>query len=452
MPTYPYSNDIEVARLRVNSKNPRLPGEPATQRDAYAEMAEDQHGRLVTLARHIADHGLSPAQRFLVVADDDNEDEFVVLDGNRRLVALKALEHPEAFRSLVTDAELRQLKEAAGEYDPIVDVPCIVFESSDDADYWIELLHEGESGGAGHVNWSAQQKARFLARRGAKAQYVQVLDFVFDEGGLKGEALRRYQRGNFPVSTLKRILLTPEVRDRVGIEYRDGRVRTKFARPEVLKGLSRIANDIGSGLVKVGQVFKRGDRLRYIEGFGSDDLPNPKVESETATYLEEAPNKVTASTSTSKRSRERSRSSSRSHLIPRDFAATIAVKRINDIYLELKGRLRVDDTPNAVGVLLRVFLELSVDDFIDRHSVTVPSKDPNLTHKATAAADYMLANHMLTAKQLFGIREAVKNPEKGNLVTNLNALVHYRDFSVGPTDLKGLWDRVELFAAALWAN
>jgi hypothetical protein len=153
-----------------------------------------------------------------------------------------------------------------------------------------------------------------------------------------------------------------------------------------------------------------------------------------------------------KRARERSRSSSRSHLIPRDFAAEIAVKRINDIYLELKGRLRVDDTPNAAGVLLHVFLELSVDDFIERHAVSVPSKDPTLTHKVGAAADYMFANRMLTAKQLFGIREAVKNPEKGNLVTNLNALVHYRDFTVGPADLKGLWDRVELFAAALWAN
>jgi len=452
MPTYPYTNDIEVARLRVNSKNPRLPGEPATQRDAYAEMAEDQQGRLVALARHIAAHGLSPAQRFLVVADDDNEDEFVVLDGNRRLVALKALEHPEGFRGLATDTELRQLKEAAENYEPIVDVPCVVFDSADDADYWIELLHEGESGGAGHVNWSAQQKARFLARRGAKAQHVQVLDFVFDEGGLKGEALRRYQRGNFPVSTLKRVLLTPEVRERVGIEYRDGRVRTKFARSEVMKGLSRIANDIGSGVVKVGQVFKRGDRLRYVEGFGNSDLPDPKVESETATYLEEAPSKITPSTSTSKRARDRSRSSSRSHLIPRDFSTEIAVKRINDIYLELKGRLRVDDTPNAAGVLLRVFLELSVDDFIERHAVGIPSKDPTLTHKVGAAADYMLANRMLTSKQLFGIREAVKHPEKGNLVTNLNALVHYRDFTVGPADLKGLWDRIELFAATLWAN
>ena len=273
MPTYPFLADIEVARLRVNSKNPRLPGDPATQRDAMAEMVEDQRGRIVALATHIASHGLNPAQRFLVVADDDNEDEFVVLDGNRRLVALKALEHPDSLRGLLTDAELRQVKAAADGYLPISDVPCVVFESPDDADLWIELLHEGEGGGAGHVNWSAQQKARFLARRGAKPPHVQVLDFVAEQGALRGEALRRFQRGTYPVSTLKQILLTPEVRDRIGIEYRDGRVQTGHSRSGVLKGLGQIANDIGSGKVKVGDVFKRLDRLRYVELLPTSDLP-----------------------------------------------------------------------------------------------------------------------------------------------------------------------------------
>ena len=102
-------------------------------------------------------------------------------------------------------------------------------------------------------------------------------------------------------------------------------------------------------------------------------------------------------------------------------------------------------------MLLRVFIELSVDEFIERHNVAVPSKDPTLTHKVSAAADFMAANRMPTSKQLLGIREAVKNPEKGNLVTNLNALVHYRDFTVGPTDLKAVWDRVQAFVAALWS-
>jgi hypothetical protein len=451
VPTYPYLADIEVARLRVNSKNPRLPGEPATQRDAFAEMVDDQHGRIVALANHIVSYGLNPAQRFLVVADDNNEDEFVVLDGNRRLVALKALEHPESFRGLLTDPELRLLKGAADAYQPIVDVPCVVFESAEDADLWIELLHEGESGGVGHVNWSAQQKARFLARRGSKAPHVQVLDFVAEQGGLHGEALRRYQRGTYPVSTLKRILLTPEVRDRMGIEYRDGRVRTRHSRSEVLKGLGRIANDVGSGTIKVGDVFKRGDRLRYVEAIPASDVPDSKAESDAFSYLEDAPAKVARASTSSKRVSERARSSSRTHLIPRDFTASIPVPRINDIYLELKGRLRVDETPNAAGVLFRVFVELSVDDFIERNVVLVPSKEPTLTHKVTAAADFMAAKRMLTPKQLFGIREAVKNPEKGNLVTNLNALVHNRDFTVGPMDLKALWDRVGLFVAALWA-
>jgi hypothetical protein len=277
-----------------------------------------------------------------------------------------------------------------------------------------------------------------------------VLDFVAEQGGLRGEALRRYKRGTYPVSTLKRILLTPEVRDRVGIDYRDGRVRTRYSRSEVLKGIGRIANEVGAGALKVGDVFKRGDRLRYVEAIPAADLPDPKAESDTFSYLEDAPATVARGSTGLSRARERARSTSRTHLIPRDFIASIPVRRINDIYLELKGRLRVEDTPNAAGVLFRVFIELSVDDFLERYAVPLPPKEQNLTQKVTAAADFLAANSMMTSKQLTGIREAVKNPEKGNLVTNLNAMVHSRDFSVGPADLKALWDRVELFAAALW--
>ncbi len=39
----------------------------------------------------------------------------------------------------------------------------------------------------------------------------------------------------------------------------------------------------------------------------------------------------------------------------------IADTRINDIYDELRKKLEVDITPNAVAVLFRVFMECSID-------------------------------------------------------------------------------------------
>jgi hypothetical protein len=144
-------------------------------------------------------------------------------------------------------------------------------------------------------------------------------------------------------------------------------------------------------------------------------------------------------------------SSSRTKLIPVDFTVVIATARLNDIYYELKRKLKVDDVPNATGVLLRVFLELSVDEYIHRNAVPVIFKEKNLQNKVTAVADYMEGQGLLTAKDLIPVREAVKSPDNVTLPTNLNQLVHNPRMTVSGTDLKAIWDRLAHFVQALWA-
>lgn len=127
----------------------------------------------------------------------------------------------------------------------------------------------------------------------------------------------------------------------------------------------------------------------------------------------------------------------------------IDTPRINDIYLELKRKLRVDEVPNAAGVLLRVFLELSVDVYMDGHPITV--RNPTLARKVSAVADYMESDGSIDGKEAALVREAVKSDDKVTLATNLNALVHNRDMSVSGNDLKFLWNRLSPFFEKLWA-
>src|SRR4029077_5964321 len=192
MPKYPYTADIELSKLRIDLRNPRLPQEPDSQREAFAEMAEVQGGKLLALCRHIVRHGLSPANRFIVIPDDANQ--FIVLDANRRLTALRALEQPELVAGKLTEPEMKQLKQLAESFEPPDDVPCVVFAKRDDTDPWIQLIHEGESDGAGLAPWSAQQKTRHRARGGTKAAHLQVLEFVRSEGTLDPESIKRYDR------------------------------------------------------------------------------------------------------------------------------------------------------------------------------------------------------------------------------------------------------------------
>ena len=139
MATFPYSADIEVPRLRLDLHNPRVPGRPDSQKEAFEEVASEQRTKLLGLARHIARYGLSPAQRFIVIPDDANF--FIVLDANRRLAALKALEQPDLMQGFLTDPQMAQLRGLAADYDPPDDVPCVVYARREDADVWVELLH-----------------------------------------------------------------------------------------------------------------------------------------------------------------------------------------------------------------------------------------------------------------------------------------------------------------------
>ncbi len=445
MATYPYAADIELAKLRLDLKNPRLATEPDSQRDAFQDLAEAQGPKLLALCRHIVLHGLNPAQPFLVIPDDDNQ--FIVLDANRRLTALRALEQPDLVSDRFAEAERRQLKHLASTYTPAEDVRCLVFAKRDDADIWIELQHGGESDGAGLVRWSAQQKARHRARKGPNPAHLQILDFVRAGGALSAESARRCDSGTFPVSTLDRALTTPSVRQRLGIDVVGGQVVTHYPKTEVLKGLSKLVDQIGTGDVKVGRLMSVKNRLAYINSYEASELPDPSTRLESAAALSDAPDRPARQADKQK---DRRRSNARTKIIPAECSISITPARLNDIYLELKQKLRVDEVPNAAGVLLRVFVELSVDQYMEANAVPMP-KNPNLAKKVTAVAEHLEDSGVMTDKDLIPVREAVKAEEKLNLATNLNALIHNRQMTVSGNDLKALWDRLQLFLVSVWA-
>jgi hypothetical protein len=432
----------------MDPRNPRLAVEPDSQRDGFAEMVEQQGPKLLALCKHIVERGLNPAQRFIVIPDDDKN--FIVLDANRRLTALRILERPELLLDRVSESAMKQLRQLSAQFSPPEDIPCIVFEKREDADPWIELLHQGESDGVGLVEWTAQQKARFRSRRGgSRLVHLQVLDFVGDSPTLSAETRQAISQERYPVSTLERVLMTPYVRKKLGVDVVDGRVTTSFPRQEVLKGLSRLVDDIGSKKIKVSDVMTIDDRRKYINRFKASELPDPGTEMEGSLALDAAPSKgpATSKTVDRKASRERKK------VIPVEFSVEIEPVRINDIYQELKRKLKVNEVPNAVGALLRVFLELSVEHYMQTNKVAVQGKDQSLAAKVTAVVEHMVSIEAMTEKQAAPVREAVmRSPEKVSLATNLNALIHSPYMTVSGHDLIALWGRIEFFMRKLWTQ
>lgn len=146
--------------------------------------------------------------------------------------------------------------------------------------------------------------------------------------------------------------------------------------------------------------------------------------------------------------------------------------RINDIYDELKRKLEVDNTPNAVSVLFRVFMECSVDCYIEKNKIPV-KHDIELAGKILKTVDHLenkladaylqeqsikkpTAEDIKRAKQKVKFKEIRKVATKDNnsvlSVSTFHDFVHDYKISPIPTDLKKYWDNLDSFFSALWAS
>ena len=81
------TKSVSIDILDINTENPRFET-VSSQREALTVMIENQRGKLVELANDIAINGLNPSD-LCMVTPQENGGKFKVLEGNRRITALK---------------------------------------------------------------------------------------------------------------------------------------------------------------------------------------------------------------------------------------------------------------------------------------------------------------------------------------------------------------------------
>jgi len=157
----------------------------------------------------------------------------------------------------------------------------------------------------------------------------------------------------------------------------------------------------------------------------------------------------------------------RRHLIPGRFKVRIEHPRINRIYHELQ-KLQVGKFPNCCGVMLRVLLELSVNEFASRHGVSLKKKVPpnknatgeptgqpgtktmTLGEKLRTAASYLRKNGICSQADLDGIRTLAARKNYVASLHSLNAYVHNKGYNPSVDDLLMTWDNIQAFMKAIW--
>ncbi|HSD98602.1 MAG TPA: hypothetical protein VLB73_02810 [Patescibacteria group bacterium] len=246
---------LQLNQLFINPENYRF-DQVSSQGEAINVMVNSQKKKLVVLATDIAEHGLDPTALLNVM--EIAKDQFVLNDGNRRITALKLIENPSLIEDLslkkeFTDLHNKYLKQIPKE------INCVIFtqEEKEQADRLVYLTHTGENGGIGLVTWDSTQKGRFVAKhkKTELRKSLQIMNLL-EEENINTEGIDS--------TNLDRLLSTPEVRQEIGIDFKESKLMFEKDKSEVLKNLSKIVEAMKNSDFKVSEIYTAEDRRKWI--------------------------------------------------------------------------------------------------------------------------------------------------------------------------------------------
>ena len=200
--------------------------------------------------------------------------------------------------------------------------------------------------------------------------------------------------------------------------------------------------DILTRKINVNRLRTRDDRLSFAAELLSRELP--KV----------APQKKGGKQEGKQQGQKKSQPSpKRATLVPKNLKLAISRTRIARIYEELRN-LDLRKFTNAAAVLLRVFVEMSVDEYAAQKGLSLRGKKGNrdfkLRKKVITVADYMRDNDLRNRSQLHGIRAIANNREHVLSVESWHAYVHNQHYSPIHSELVITWDNIQPFIEEIW--
>ncbi|MEB6348659.1 hypothetical protein MXM68_26075 [Klebsiella pneumoniae] len=497
---------ININKLLLDVDNPRFPTSAENQRDAIAKMLELQYDRIYRLAKDIAAKGLDPSENILVYPSEDEDGFFIVAEGNRRVTALKLLLSPKLAPSEKAQKAFEKLKITQPKDIKIID-NCVVFDD-DDYEHWVNLKHTGQNGGVGRVEWTATEKARHLARIGKQSFGNQLLTFI----DLNPDYYRKIidKKRLLRITNITRLFGDLKVRDYFNLKSVNGILYCFQPYQRFLSQLSNILtvmveeDEKGKACFTVNRIRSQDDRVTFVieqkikasdvvlnkpwsllepnlevvneddkaeiddnnshghgddtkrggfstsTSFGAKDNGNDEI-----TNVNGSPESDTEQDSPTK-AKGKSKNPpkmDRNNLIPSYVKFNFrGHKKCSRIFNELKSHLTFDTTPNAISILLRIFIDLSVSAFIEDNKIEHKdqNRNPGLHDKVIMCAQFLRDKKKLSGSQCTAVITHSSQITKQN--GSLQQYVHNPHLILSKESVNTEWDNFELLLSLIWSN
>jgi hypothetical protein len=452
--------DLPIEDLLLDLDNPRL-RTVATQSEALEAIVRLSIRHFRTMMQSIHQHGLDPGDSFYVLDLTEESDGYIVVDGNRRLAALKVLSEPAVLQSTkLPETTIKQLTKAAAGFErsTVEPISCVVFESRADADDWILRRHGRGMEGEARIHWGTLEIQRFQKDR----TVLDVIDFVERNSTFDDDRWRQIKSVvEAKPSVLRRFLDSRKGRDWLGIAISDenGEKVPTFARDAgfVLNVLTRILEDIRQGEIDTRTHNKAEDIVEYFEDLPEQLHPaQPKAAAATRFRdaeirdAESRPRLDRAGGATDAKSRTTRTKPPRRTLAPgrHPFAQPSTTK--GQQLLREANLLRLRETPLACAFVLRAFLQHTIDIYMTREGLPFweNNKQLELKVRAERVLDHLIKSGRVKAQLLRGVRRTLTASTDPASIQALNDYHHDR-YQVPAADvLRSAWDTAEpLFVA-----
>jgi len=172
---------IKVSQLLLDDKNYRLPEEARERSQQDLLRILDADFELISVGESLADNGYFVEEPLVAIRLPKNQ--FIVIEGNRRLAALKLLTD-QSFRKNSIDPENWE-KLAKRCKANLSEVPVLIYETRDELLRFLGYRHI-----AGILKWDPLAKARFIASLVEKKGRTTDFTDVARETGSRGPTIR----------------------------------------------------------------------------------------------------------------------------------------------------------------------------------------------------------------------------------------------------------------------
>ena len=476
----------------LDVQNSRFSESADGQREAIKIMVESKGTKLIKLARDIANNGIDPSERMIVVENEDDGRGFIVKEGNRRITALKLIENPSLAQNKTVESTFEKIKKARKF--SVLSVDCVVYDD-EGYNHWINLKHTGQNEGAGRVGWTTPEQLRFMARNGTESFANQLYSFIdiFPDEFQNIIKVKNKVR----VTNLDRLVGDPNFRKSLNLNGVDGVLFCSQPLKRFISEFKKVldvmilTDESGRTEFTVNRIRFKSDRTNFISELQLTSFA-PALEKEWR-LLEPPINSVDedGNTQGGQKGGENTKgglgtpvgggknnpggddhfgsgdddkvkvkkginpaSINRNHMIPTGLSLKFGTehKRCHRIFSELK-RMTHDDHQNSLAVMLRVFIELSLNVYIDSNNLMYhdrknPQRTPGLHDKVVMVSTDLFEKKLINGPKKTAIQSYSK--QTTNSSSSLQQYVHNENLIPTKEFVNTEWDNFQPLIEAIW--